>query len=173
MFENIMQTLKELFSKLFFIQRQLNTLLTPDQILQLIKNKAKKYGVVETSQIFKNGLATLKWESHLDCNTVCFNLINKKALSGVFIGENKLIESNTDIEYILDREKRTLTNKDVVINYKSWDRGIAQWNDKAWPEISDALAFNPSVALDWFWKIFKDSPNTWVGYKTGFYKNYL
>jgi len=170
---DITQTLKQLFAKLNFIQRLINRMTTPDQILQMIRSKAKQAGITEDSDIFKNGLATLKWESGLNPNAVCFNLTNGEAISGVYTGEDKVITDKGD-EYILNKEAKTLTTKaGKVIYYNSWDRGIGQWNDKYWPKITDAMAFNPNIAIDWFWPQFKIDPNTWIGFKIGAFRNYL
>lgn len=37
----------------------------------------------------------------------------------------------------------------------SRDRGIVQWNDKAWPGITDAMALNPRIAFVLFWRVSK------------------
>ena len=60
------------------------------------------------------------------------------------------------------------SNKDGSIN-----RGIAQWNSKYWPQITDNMAYDPEIALILFWYYFKQYPKFWTCYNTGAYEKFL
>ena len=64
--------------------------------------------------------------------------------------------------------KARYVNKDGSV-----DRGIAQWNSKWWPQITDEMAYNPEKALPLFWKYFKKRPQDWVCFSSGKYKKFL
>jgi len=71
------------------------------------------------------------------------------------------------------RAESNLDPNAVCVNKGSRDRGIAQWNSRWWPQITDAMAFDVRIATQWFWKIWPKHPNWWIAFKNGSYKRYL
>ena len=47
----------------------------------------------------------------------------------------------------------------------SADRGLVQINDRAWPDISDAEAYDPAFAINFIVKHFPSKPHWWHGFK--------
>lgn len=57
----------------------------------------------------------------------------------------------------------------------SEDRGVLQINNYWWPQVTDAMAFDPTTAFQWGYTISKQGTNftPWSTYTSGAYKRYL
>ena len=141
-------------------------LLTQQEVELVLEKTANKAGVSPVIQ--KIGIAVLRAESNLDPMACCFNLPNRKALYNcVFDGGEKILHKITNKVYTINKEKKTLTYRDEVLKYWSWDRGCCMWNSFFWKDITDEIAFDPEQALPPFWYWFSRKPNWWGGYSSG------